>query len=288
MKAMFPRGLKVLLKDLFFSLNAKSKNKKTGRIAVSIVSARTCPLSCAFLRVCYASSGPLRMHWQAVTDGFRSMKTQVTPQTLAEHCKALRALPADTLFRHGSAGDLPANGKRLFLSACRAIFKATAHLDTFLYTHYADTDQNVAAVAALNAEFPRVTINFSANSIADAERLQSHPLRGGSPIAVVCNITDKRHMLRSGQVIVRCPAEYSKVQCGNPAKGFRACGGGKPLCAVKDRTYWIGFNTHGAEAGKVTAAMEADSARRLPAAQRTAAEATADRIRQAQINAVAI
>lgn len=261
MKALFKRGPIVRLKDLFYSLNPRSQNKKTGRIAVSILSARTCPLTCAFLSVCYAASGPLRMHWQAVTDGIRTMKTQVTPHDLAEHCKRIRALDPDTLFRSGSAGDLPGNGKRLFLSACRAIFKAAEHLDTFLYTHYCETGSQIADIARLNREFSRVTINLSANSIPDAQRLAAHPDRGGSPIAVVCNIPDKRSVLSDGQVIVRCPAEYAAVQCGNPKKGFRACGGGRPLCAVKDRSYWIGFCAHGAQADQVSFAMRASGQR---------------------------
>lgn len=245
------------LADLRFGFTARSGNRKTGRIAVTISSFRACPLTCSFYGICYAAAGRLRLHWQAITAGKRTMRTQAKPQKLADHCRSLRALPAGSMVRFNSAGDLPGNGKRLFVQACRKLLRAVEHCTAFTYTHYTATSAQLQTVAGLNAAFS-TTVNLSADSISDLERLRST----GSPIVVVANLTEKRHVTARGTVIVRCPAEYSNVQCGNPKPGFRACGNGRPLCAQKTRTYAIGFNAHGQLAGKVTAAMLRDAERK--------------------------
>ena len=56
-----------------YHLTAKSANVKTGPIPVSTTSAATCPPECPFnnSQGCYAGSGPLALHWAAVTRGDR-------------------------------------------------------------------------------------------------------------------------------------------------------------------------------------------------------------------------
>ncbi|MEG0068146.1 MAG: hypothetical protein RR740_26515, partial [Pseudomonas sp.] len=49
-----------------------SGNAKTGPIPVTTTSADSCPPSCSFKgNGCYAESGPLALHWKAVTAGKR-------------------------------------------------------------------------------------------------------------------------------------------------------------------------------------------------------------------------
>jgi hypothetical protein len=55
-----------------FHLTLKSRNVKTGPIPVSTSTRKTCPDSCPFKNNgCYAESGPLAIHWKAVTQGKR-------------------------------------------------------------------------------------------------------------------------------------------------------------------------------------------------------------------------
>jgi len=48
-------------------LTLKSANAKTGPIPVSTTSKESCPTDCAMRGECYAASGPLALHWSAVT-----------------------------------------------------------------------------------------------------------------------------------------------------------------------------------------------------------------------------
>lgn len=49
-----------------------SGNVKTGPIPVTTTSADSCPPTCSFKgNGCYAESGPLALHWRAVSSGKR-------------------------------------------------------------------------------------------------------------------------------------------------------------------------------------------------------------------------
>lgn len=57
-----------------FALTEKSRNEKTGPIAVSTSTAKTCPTSCPLMgNGCYAAHGPLGMYWAKVTAGNAGM-----------------------------------------------------------------------------------------------------------------------------------------------------------------------------------------------------------------------
>ena len=85
-------------------------------------------------------------------------------------------------------------------------------------------------------KFGKTTINYSAKNLTD---LLLH-----SFVPAVINVKDtfwnnKKSQKISGKQIVRCPAEYSSIDCST-------CGNGRPLCSRLDRSYAIGFTDHGA------------------------------------------
>ena len=54
-----------------YHLTLKSANGKTGPIPVSTSGDETCADDCAMALECYAATGPLALHWRAVSDGRR-------------------------------------------------------------------------------------------------------------------------------------------------------------------------------------------------------------------------
>ena len=60
------------LVNTWFHLTRVSSNKKTGPIAVTTTSKNSCSVNCGMREVCYAASGPLALHWAAVSNGSRS------------------------------------------------------------------------------------------------------------------------------------------------------------------------------------------------------------------------
>jgi len=84
-----------------FHITMSSNNKKTGAIPVTTTSAMTCPTACPFNHAnqggCYAESGPLAMHWKAVTEGKRG-------GTLDALVDAIKRIPRGMVWRHNQAG----------------------------------------------------------------------------------------------------------------------------------------------------------------------------------------
>lgn len=66
-----------------------SGNRKTGPIPVSTTSRESCPNSCPLYTGCYASGGPLRIHWDKVTSGEGS-------DSWENFCADVAKLPART------------------------------------------------------------------------------------------------------------------------------------------------------------------------------------------------
>ena len=65
-------------------LTLKSANAKTGPIPVSTTTKESCPPDCAMRAECYASSGPLALHWAKVTAGERGTDWATFAQLIAE------------------------------------------------------------------------------------------------------------------------------------------------------------------------------------------------------------
>jgi len=84
-------------------LTPKSANAKTGPIPVSTTERASCPSDCKMKSECYAASGPLALHWAAVSNGTRGTDWATFTASIA-------ALPDGQLWRHNQAGDLPQSG----------------------------------------------------------------------------------------------------------------------------------------------------------------------------------
>lgn len=213
-------------------LSPKSGNVKTGPIPVSTTSSATCPTACPFRSDaaggCYAASGPLALHWRAVTAGERGTDWRSFVGSIA-------ALPEGALWRHNQAGDLPGDGITIDRDALDALVEANVGRRGFTYTHYLPTGSNGGAVADANAR--GFTVNLSANDIAHADALAD---LGIAPVvAVLPSDVDGRatRTVRTpaGRTVVVCPATYrDDVSCATCA-----------LCARADRTTIVGFPAHG-------------------------------------------
>jgi hypothetical protein len=230
-----------------YHLKAKSGNLKTGPIPVSTTSSRTCPPACPFNKPgggCYAASGPLALHWRAVTAGTRG---QDLPGFLAELDRTLAAAPPRQLWRHNQAGDLPGTGNRIAPAALRQIAQVNARHNArgWTYTHKPmHTATNRRAVASANAA--GFTVNLSGNSLAHADQLAA--LEIGPVVAVIpAGFKGKRTKTPSGRPVLICPAQTGPATCAT-------CG----LCASRDpRRPIIGFLAHGTGARAVSAIASA-------------------------------
>lgn len=123
------------LNSTYFHLSRVSSNKKTGPIAVTTTAKSSCPASCGMRDVCYAASGPLALHWAAVSNGSRSKQWQ-------EHLADLESLPFGSPLRLNQAGDLVASvsGRlsRAFIDGLLSVVKSR-RLQAWSYTHHDHT-----------------------------------------------------------------------------------------------------------------------------------------------------
>ncbi|MDP3793307.1 MAG: hypothetical protein Q8R07_00980, partial [Candidatus Uhrbacteria bacterium] len=96
------------------------------------ISSDTCPNVCPFKNGggCYAEYNSIGIggHWKKVSAGERG-------GSIAELLPHIAALPGDTLWRYGQAGDLPGEGDRLDRKSLALIVKANEGRRGFAYTH---------------------------------------------------------------------------------------------------------------------------------------------------------
>ena len=225
-----------------FHITMSSNNKKTGPIPVTTTSAVTCPTSCPFNHKnaggCYAESGPLAMHWKAVTEGKRG-------GTLDALIDAIKRIPRGMLWRHNQAGDLPGTGNRINANQLARIVAANKKRRGFTYTHKPLTDANKRAIESANAN--GFTINVSANNLQHADALTSQTT---APIvAVVAESWNTRAgKTRAGNRYVQCPATVDDrvtcATCGLCQKQTTSTGARRPI---------VVFPAHGASKRKATA-----------------------------------
>lgn len=220
------------------SLTMKSSNAKTGPIPVSTTTAATCAIACPFRTDaaggCYAASGPLALHWRAVTTGERGTDW-------SGFVEQIKALPADTLWRHNQAGDLPGDGVSIDVDAFDDLIRANTGKRGFTYTHYPMSNQSNRAIVAY-ANRSGFTVNASANDVQHADNLAD---AGVGPIVTVLPRDTVGRTVRTpaGRTVVVCPATYREdVSCAT-------C----QLCQRADRTTIVGFPAHGSGAKKASA-----------------------------------
>ena len=221
-----------------FHLTLKSSNVKTGAIPVSTSSAATCPPSCPFnnSQGCYAGSGPLALHWKAVTNGIRG-------DQFAEFLDKIQALPNGQLWRHNQAGDLPGNGIEIDGAALGDLVKVNFNKRGFTYTHY-DPSIGDNAKYIKGANQFGFTINLSANTPEHADELSA--LNIGPVVTVLPADQVENTLTPAGRKIVVCPATIrDDVSCST-------C----KLCAVSNREVIIGFPVHGTQKRKAARVFE--------------------------------
>jgi hypothetical protein len=203
-------------------LTLKSANAKTGPIPVSTSPKSTCPTDCAVRDACYASSGPLALHWAKVSSGERGTDW---PTFVAQ----IAALPDNQLWRHNQAGDLPGDGADIDPVALWDLVQANLGRRGFTYTHYRGVD-NLAWVRLANER--GFTVNLSANDLTDADALAD---TGAGPVVVVLPSTSTQNTATpAGRKVVICPAtQRDDVSCAT-------C----QLCQ-RQRAAIVGFPAHG-------------------------------------------
>ena len=208
-----------------------SGNAKTGPIPVTTTSADSCPHTCSFKgNGCYAESGPLALHWRAVSSGKRG-------GTLDELCAKVAALPRHQLWRHNQAGDLPMTKPgHINHWAVRQIIAANKGRRGFTYTHHKPTAANRAIVAEANDK--GFTVNWSAETLEQADEYAE--LHNGPVVCVLP--ADQLTPVRTpaGRLVTVCPAVTGNTDCLN-------CG----ICQQRGRSAIVGFPAHGSGAKRV-------------------------------------
>ena len=212
----------------FYHFTPKSRNAKTGPIPVTTTSASTCPPSCPLsAKGCYASGGPLAIHWRKVTEGKAG-------GSLEALCDSIAALPEGTLWRHNQAGDLPGEGDIIHKAGMLALVQANEGKRGFTYTHKPPHAYNADLIRFANQK--GFTVNLSANTLAHADTLAALDI---GPVVVVLDAPEGQRAdteTPQGRKVVTCPATYrDDVTCAS-------C----KLCAVRDRAVIVGFPAHGA------------------------------------------
>jgi len=183
-------------------LTLKSANIKTGPIPVSTTERDSCPTNCAMRAECYADSGPLALHWRAVSAGTRGT-------TWGQFTQSIAALPEGQLWRHNQAGDLPQAGGTVDAVKLGQLVAANAGRRGFTYSHHRDA-ASLAWIKHANAW--GFTVNLSANDLADADYLAD---QNAGPVVVVVPSTQTRNITTpKGRAVVICPAtQRDDVSC---------------------------------------------------------------------------
>jgi hypothetical protein len=203
---------------------ASSKNGKLGGIGAATISPETCPPSCGFYgRGCFAEFGPLGHHWRQTAD---------VGMTWDAFLQAVRAQPAEALWRYAVAGDLPGQGDTLDHALLGELVRANEGKRGFAFTHKPLTgadDQEAVRWANTNG----FSVNLSADTLAQADARAE--LLCGPVVVVLPEDAPARLMTPGGRHVVVCPAEtHAALDCAR-------CG----LCAIRSRKVVIGFRAHG-------------------------------------------
>lgn len=219
---------------MMFHLSQQTRNSKIGNIHVSTSDARTCPDSCPLKgKGCYASSGPMAIHWNKVSRGERG-------NSWGDFLLKLAALPKGDKFRHNQAGDLPGENEEIdsFKLNEMADVIRQRKLQAYTYTHKPLTESNLFSIRAAIAK--GFTVNVSADNLHEADEA----LDLGLPtVAVLPMNAPLTSYTPKGRKVIVCPAqrEGKAVKCDSCM-----------LCAKASRTVVIGFLAHGTSKNKIT------------------------------------
>lgn len=221
---------------MWVSLAAESKNRKVGPIPVSTTEEASCPRECPLKGAgCYASGGPLALHWRKVQPGGRG-------DNWTAFCRRMRAFAAGTPFRHNQAGDLPQTKRgTIDRRKLRQLVSAVKHLRGWTYTHYTpERRENADAVRYANAN--GFTVNLSADNPTQADRL--YGLGVGPVVCILPHDAPSRgNRTPGGLPIVVCPAQTNDdITCADCL-----------LCEKRNRKSIVGFLAHGMSKKRISA-----------------------------------
>lgn len=215
-------------------LTRTSSNVKTGPIPVSTSGRSTCPSTCSFKGAgCYAESGPLAIHWNAVSSGARAVPWE-------DFVDEVSRFKAGQLWRHNQAGDLAGAGDVIDALALRQLTKANKGKLGFTYTHYPMTAPNVKALRAANKG--GFTVNVSTDSLADADKV-AHL---GLPLVTVVPRGWSGKTTPGGLPVTVCPAQRLD---------YMTCAVCK-LCQKADRRAVVAFEAHGSRVKVIELKLE--------------------------------
>jgi hypothetical protein len=223
----------------------KSRNAKTGPIAVTTSSRETCPSDCPLKgKGCYAENGPLGGLWRGLTSAgplgaFRNGLSMVRTLDWAGLLERVAGLPEGALWRHNQAGDLPHRKGKINREAVRQLVEANRGKRGWTYTHHDMRDRDNRSVVR-QANAGGFAVNLSADDLGEADQLAA---LGIGPVVVVLPESQRENVRTpEGRLVVVCPAiARDDVTCAS-------CG----LCAVRDRKVVVGFPAHGARKGAVS------------------------------------
>lgn len=221
---------------MFVALTMVSGNRKVGPIPVSTTEKKSCPPDCPLMGDgCYAAYGPLAINWKKVSERARGM-------AWTAFCVMVAALPKFQLWRHNQAGDLPQDDNgRIDGEKCRELSQASRHTRGWTYTHYSPLDPHNAAIIREMNSVPGMTVNLSANTLAQADEYYS---LGIAPVVVILpeDAPHRGNVTPGGLPIVVCPAQtQDDMSC-------HIC----ELCRHCHRKSVVGFLAHGAGKKKAT------------------------------------
>lgn len=203
-----------------------SGNAKTGKIPVSYIEEATCPQVCPLKKAgCYAEMGHSLIQWKRT-------EKEGTSISFEEYLAKIRKIERGRLHRYGVAGDLPGFGNRLDIDMLGQLVKANAGRQGFVYTHKPLWhDGEVEAVQEANAK--GFTTNLSADTLQEADRKAAYAI---APVVVILpsDPASWSSQTPQGRRIVVCPATTHGKTC-------LEC----RLCYIKDRTFIVGFPSHG-------------------------------------------
>ena len=223
-----------------------SANQKTGPIPVSMSTKDTCPDACPLKAGgCYASGGPINLHWLRVTNGKAGIPWK-------DFLGEVKRLPKGQLWRHNQAGDLPGASDAIDTQALSELVKANKGKRGFTYTHKPVLSEQGAAnlidtnrKAIADDNKAGFAINLSANSLSHADELARLNI---GPVVTILPATQSRNcQTPEGRKVVVCPATQREfVNC-------QTC----RLCSVVSRSVIIGFPAHGVSKAKADAIAKA-------------------------------
>ncbi len=212
-----------------------SGNRKVGPIKVTTSEKSSCPSECGIADECYASGGPLAIHWNKVGEGQRG-------DNWDGFVNRVKRFRKNELWRHNQAGDLPQdeNGK-LDADKCEALADAASHTDGWTYTHYNPMDKHNFEVIQNMNSVGGLVVNLSADTMEQAD---TYSRLGIAPVTVVLpeDAPNMGNKTPEGLPIVVCPAQTQEDMSCNICE----------LCQKRDRKSIVGFKAHGSRRKKLT------------------------------------